>query len=338
MLDLTHIRNLSFPILIILLSPAFAICSNDSKAIEFFKSGITFGFNWDGTLFCDPEYVDPEYKPENDDFLKKYLKDNTPKGTLIIDYGLVDLSAVYIKESMKDSPGDTVQIIHSKGKFYAVVEKVSYLIGECYQGIVCVLKPVDKKYDIRRVGHDFVVLRKNKFYSGTTTPFQQFEVSDPSYSAIVDSAVNKMARAAMDYKDGKLGRINKIKKGVAYQHWMEDRGNSSYPFPFIIINSKAFGPRADIRPDTLMAAVRAVLVDNTWYGWVSLLEIYRRGDSWEAKTILEPHPGRQFNMICSLDINGDSVPEYFVFTWDGALYTYIDGMLELVAYANYRGC
>lgn len=340
MFKIVNIRNVAFIMLISSFFFGSAANSNDARLGKFFKSGITFGFIMDGTLFGDPELIDPEYKPEKDDFLQKYLDDNMPIGSVIGDYNLIDLPLEYIKNSIKDSLDDTVQIIHSKGKFYALVEKVVYFFDAvgCYQGVVCVLVPAHKVDDIQQISHNFIILRKNKFYSGLITPFQQYEISDPSYKAIVDSAITKMADSAMDYEDGKLRRVYNSREGDLFRFWLEDRQDPLYPFPFIIFNSKAFGIKVGSMPDSLLVAITASIVSNTWYGWTSLLEIYADGDAWKTKTILEPHPGMEFDIICSIDLNDDSILEYFVFTWDGALYTYIDGKFELVAYANYRGC
>lgn len=340
MFKIANIRNLAFIVLISFFFFGSATNSNDARLSKFFESGITFGFIMDGALFGDPEFIDPEYKPENDAFLQKYLEENVLIGTVTGRYDLIDLPSEYLKNSIKDSPGDTVQILHSKGRFYALVEKVAYFFDAvgCYQGIVCVLVPADKVDDIRQIAHNFIMLRKDKFYSRLITPFHQYEISDPSYKAIVDSAITRMADSALDYEDGKLRRVYDSREGDLFRYWLEDRQYPSYPFPFIIIDSKAFGVKPGFTPDTLLVAITASIVSNTWYGWTSLLEIYADGDSWKSRTILEPHPGRDFDITCSIDLNGDSILEYFIISWDGALYTYIDGEFELVVYANYRGC
>jgi hypothetical protein len=338
MLNFANIRNIVFLLLVILFSSDSVENSENSQIKEFFKSGITFGFQWDGVLFGDPEFVDPEYDPDNDESLQKYLDDNFPGIAVIIENPLVNLPSDFIETKINDSPGDTVMIIQSSGKFYATIEKIQYLYLECEYGIRCILSPLDREMDVERISREYVILRKDKFYNGRITPYRKYDVYEPSYMAIIDSAIKKMANMAKDFEGGKLKRIYNNKSGEIYRFWLEDRQDPFYPFPFIIINSKAYGVEEKDTPDTLFVAITASLVANTSYGWASLLEIYREGNSWRSKEILGPHPGLKFRIICSFDLNTDDTPEYFVFTWDGALYAYIDGKLELVAYAKYRGC
>ncbi|UCE65303.1 MAG: hypothetical protein JSU85_10555 [Candidatus Zixiibacteriota bacterium] len=340
MLKFGSIRYIVIMTIFCLSSQTASTVSNENDPKEFFKSGVTFGFQGDGVLFGDPEFIGPDYNPENDELLQKYLHDNTPIGTVIGNYELIKLPFEYIDSKIADSPGDTVQIISSGNKIYAVIDRVVYFFDAvgCYQGVECVLAPIDKQDIEIRISGDFVILRRGKFYSGSITPYREYVISGPSYEAIVDSVVVDLANAAMDYKDGKLRNINNRGESDFIRSWRENRQDPSYAFPLIIIESKVYSIKALDMPDTLFLAVYANVEGNTFHGWTALLKLYRSGNEWNAIPLLESHPGWGISIKCSIDLNEDSIPEYFVLIWSGALYTYIDGKMEMVAYAGYSGC
>jgi hypothetical protein len=310
------------------------------KQRAFFESGITFGFQWDGVLFGDAEFIDPDYASYNDESLRQYLHEVTPIGTVTGSYDYVDLSKEYIDEKLKDSIGDTVMIIYSGGHIYAIIDKIIYFYDGpgCYQDVECVLSPVRSDEIDTGTLQDFVILRKDKFYGDSIIPYREYLISGPSYEAIVDSVIIDMANAAMDYENGKLRRINNMGESQFLKFWLEDRQDPTCPFPFIAIESKVYGIKSFDMPDTLFLVISATVESNSSFLWTSLLEIYKEGNSWHSIGVLEPHPGWWFRFICSFDLNEDGIREYFVFSWDGALYTCIGGKFELVAYADYRGC
>ncbi len=297
---------------------------DDSQIKAFFESGVTFGFFGDEGFYCYPEYKEPAVEPPEEYIRPKVYRMYDERGGKDI----FDLPPEYIDNHIEDRVGDTVMVIYAGNKVYGIIDTIVYYWPELEEGVVCVVRSLGA--EIRSSGYPpkIMILRRDKFYTGTFIPFIEYAFVDYSYLDLKDSLKTIMIKS---YVDRKLSFYDSLSSQSNNQRWQSaveifKNYKKTGENPFYTIYAECYGEVSDAIPDTLYMVYGCFQSSESC--WITLLKIHKEGSQWIPETILKPHSGPySFDFNCAFDIDNDGVLEYYI---NNSIYQFTDGKLRLI--------
>ncbi len=301
------------------------------KMFEFYRSGVTIGYETYDILFCAPEF-NARHRPLSREYISGEIKKQEPNHQ----YHLIPVPDSFVTRYIKDMPGDTVMVLWSGGTFKTIIDDILFFKGNCSSEFVCVLEPISEIKNRPKRFNDFIVLRKEKFYDGPIIPYTRYQIDDSSYLAIVDSLTREMTRTRLVEDsiqfEHSLARIPDDRREQYIANHEKRTADANYPFREIRFN--LYGIESEEIPDTLYLMVVGDMGRES--AWVAQLELTRVEGGWKTRTMSESETGSYGNVIrFALDLNGDGILEYFI---NNSIYILFNGVFVRALGGPYRGC
>ena len=271
-----------------------------------------FGFALKGDVFCDPFWgdADRERAPAQLRRMGETAYRNNQADRSAPHDTFLPIPDENLPQPLRSLLGDTLKAVWHEGIHDFTIDAYGYYSDPCHSQVACALEPVDRLSHTPNWNETFLLLRPDVRVSD----FRQYDdyfAGDESLWAHEDSiktAIRKMQRE-----------------------------QTTPPLDTFLV--EYYGVRGPRLPDTLFMTVHGA-DGSTESCWHTVQLLTKEGKVWKRTEVIALRRGSfSFRMACSFDMNGDGTTEYLVSGHaSGAVYSFIDGRLVLVAAGPYRGC